>query len=98
MTYDDGDEEVLGEVDGRTDVHLLGDDSSRNDDASEVGLLEPSGGVQHLFSLDAESQILRASGRLRCTVEHLDPPTCSYDILCRICTVQSPTHNKPRDR
>lgn len=38
VTYDDGDEEVLGEVDGRTDVHLLGGDASRSGDASEVTL------------------------------------------------------------
>lgn len=38
VTYDDGDEEVLGEVDGRNDVRLLGGDTSRNGDAFEASL------------------------------------------------------------
>lgn len=31
VTYDDGDEEVLGEIDGRDDVHLLDRESGNND-------------------------------------------------------------------
>ena len=51
VTYDDGDEEILGEVDGRADVHLLGEDVRKSDDAFEVSLLEPSGDVQSFFRL-----------------------------------------------